>query len=180
MTLTHGADGRDDIAARGIRPSWEIVEVDWSDERGRLLREAMDIELSARYGDRMDDLDPVARAAAEGALTLDPSHIAATILALDADGTPVGHAALRDLRGDLEVKRVYVAPQARGRGASRALMAALERIALRFGVSRLILQTGDRQPDAVALYEHIGYTHIPIFEPYTPISFSICMAKPLV
>jgi len=61
----------------------------------------------------------------------------------------------RVLDESLEVKRVYVEPGARGSGLSRALMAELERVAFDAGVGRLILQTGDRQPDAVALYEKL-------------------------
>jgi GNAT superfamily N-acetyltransferase len=115
----------------------------------------------------------------ERALAIDPAHIVVTVLVTDAAGRPVGHAALRDLGGDLEVKRVFIAPEARGKGASRAVMAALEDIARRRGARRLILQTGDRQPDAVALYERIGYRAIPIYPPYDAIAFSICLAKDL-
>lgn len=163
----------------GSVASWRIVEVPWTDVRAEELRSAMDAEMGARYGDRLDAFAPPERAAAEAALTLDPAHVVATILVLDERGVPAGHAALRDLGGELEVKRVYVTPAARGRGASRALMSALEDIARSRGAQRLILQTGDRQPDAVALYEHIGYHRIPTFPPYLPIAFSICLAKDL-
>lgn len=57
-------------------------------------------------------------------------------------------------------------PRARGTGASRALMAELERLASARGAARLILQTGDRQPEAIALYQRIGYAPIEVFEPY--------------
>lgn len=80
---------------------------------------------------------------------------------------------------DLEIKRVYVHPRARGLGASRALLAELERIALDRGAERVILQTGDRQHDAVELYGRLGYTPIPIYAPYTEYAFSRCFAKPL-
>ncbi|WP_292872917.1 GNAT family N-acetyltransferase [Microbacterium sp.] len=169
-----------DVAAEHPPPdTWSIVEVPWSDPRADDLRAAMDVEMSARYHDRLDAFDEDARLAAQEALTVDPADVLVTVLALDGQGAPVGHAALRDLAGEFEVKRVYVAPAARGRGASRALMSALEDIAIARGARRLILQTGDRQPDAVALYEHIGYTRIPVFAPYLPIDFSICLAKDL-
>jgi len=67
-----------------------------------------------------------------------------------------------------------------GRGIGRLLMAEVESIAREGGARRLVLQTGDRQPDAVALYEKIGFTRIPTYEPYvTTIPQSICFEKPI-
>ncbi|QIG39567.1 GNAT family N-acetyltransferase [Microbacterium sp. 4R-513] len=160
---------------------WTIETVPWDDDRASALRLAMDAELTPRYADRLDDVSEDIAARIGEALTVDPAAIVATIVATDAEGRPVAHAALRDLGdgfdGSLEVKRVYVEPTARGTGLSRALMAELERIAAEAGARRLILQTGDRQPDAIALYERLGYTPIPIYPPYTEISFSHCFAK---
>lgn len=155
-----------------------LLEVPWADTRAAALRELMDAEVGPRYADRFRDGDP---SVAERAFAVDPATIVATLIALDDDGTPVGHAALRDLAHDgirdLEIKRFFVHPRARGRGVSRALLAELERIAQHRGARRLILQTGDRQHDAVALYEKAGYTPIGIYEPYTPFAFSHCFAK---
>lgn len=159
-------------------PVIEIVT--WGDPRAVAVREAMDAELGARYADRFNGVDPDDVQRMTDALTLDPATLVATILAHDAEGRPVGHAALRRLAehdGALEVKRVYVHPDARGTGVSRLLMTELERIAASFGAVRLILQTGDRQPDAIALYERIGYSRIPIFHPYEAITFSQCFEK---
>jgi len=114
------------------------------------------------------------------ALAVDPAQLKATVLVIDSDGTPIAHAALRLLRGDWEVKRVVVADGQRGRGIGRALMDHLESLAREGGARRLILQTGDRQPDAVALYEKAGYTPIPNYEPYIEtIPFGLCFEKVL-
>lgn len=161
--------------------AWTIETVRWDDDRASALRDAMDAELTPRYADRLDDVPDDVAERIGSALSIDPETIVATIVATDAAGRPVGHAALRDLgadfAGSLEVKRVYVEPGARGSGLSRVLMAELDRVAFDAGVGRLVLQTGDRQPDAVALYEKIGYTPIPIYPPYTEISFSQCFEK---
>ncbi|WP_219927662.1 GNAT family N-acetyltransferase, partial [Microbacterium sp. HMWF026] len=101
------------------------------------------------------------------------------VLVLDADGEAVGHAALRALGEELEVKRVFVQRRARGSGASRALMAALEDLAVERGANRLILQTGDRQPEAITLYQRIGYHPIETFPPYVRFAGSRCFAKTL-
>ena len=69
---------------------------------------------------------------------------------------PSAHAVLRDLDGEWEVKRVIVDATQRGRGLGRLLMAELEPVAREGGAPRLILQTGDRQPEAVRLYERVG------------------------
>ena len=162
---------------------WFVEAVAWDDPRAQALRGEMDAEIGPRYADRLEDVPADVAARLGSALAVDAESIVSTIIVRDAAHSPVGHAALRDLGGDfidsLEVKRVYVAPAARGTGVSRLLMAELERIAAERGARRLILQTGDRQPEAVTLYERIGYTRIPIYPPYLEISFSQCFEKPV-
>ncbi|WP_256728644.1 GNAT family N-acetyltransferase [Microbacterium oleivorans] len=168
-------------AAAGPAPTWLLEEVDYDDPRAGALRAEMDREVGPRYADRFEDADPEAAARSARAFAVDPSTIVATVLVTDAAGTAVGHGALRDLAHDgtrdLEIKRVFVHPRARGLGASRVLLAELERIARDRGAARVILQTGDRQHDAVVLYERLGYTPIPIYAPYTEYAFSRCFAK---
>lgn len=162
---------------------WRVEQVEWTDPRAHALREAMDAEIGPRYAGRLDDVPQDVAERIGAALSVAPEAIVATVIVTDAEGEAVGHAALRDLGGELagalEVKRVYVVPGARGSGVSRVLMAELERIAAALGAERLILQTGDRQPEAVALYERIGYTRIPIYPPYLEIAFSQCFQKPV-
>ena len=76
------------------------------------------------------------------------------------DGEPVGCAGWRSHGDDgtvAELKRLYTAPQARGRGVARALLAAIEESARWHGRKRLILETGHAQPEAIRLYETSGY-----------------------
>lgn len=162
------------------------IVVDWDDPRAVALRAAMDDELGLRYADRIASRTEDELARFGSALAVDPATIVATVLVFDDAGgaaEPVGHAALRDLGpvvGDaLEVKRVVVLPQARGRGVGRRLMGELETIAAARGAGRLVLQTGDRQPEAVALYERIGYRPIDVYPPYLDVPWSRCFEKPL-
>jgi GNAT superfamily N-acetyltransferase len=60
-----------------------------------------------------------------------------------------------------EIKRMFVAPEARGRGVARALLAALEETARGLGYERVRLDTGAKQPHAQALYASAGYAAIP-------------------
>ena len=95
-------------------------------------------------------------------------------LELDARRRPVATGAWRthddvEVFGTTrtaEVKRMYVAPDARGRGLARAMLAHLERTAAEAGAEAMILETGTAQPEAIALYESSGYTAIPPFGYY--------------
>ena len=60
-----------------------------------------------------------------------------------------------------EIKRMYVVPDARGRGLARTLLGAIEDAARDLGYERVRLDTGDFQPHALALYRSAGYLDIP-------------------
>ncbi len=96
------------------------------------------------------------------------------------DGRPVACGAVRPLEGDVgEVKRMYVEPEVRGRGYSRRMLAALEDAARGMGYAALRLETGDRQPEAIRLYESAGYRRIKAYEPYAGHRHSVCFEKRL-
>jgi GNAT superfamily N-acetyltransferase len=81
--------------------------------------------------------------------------------------------------GDAEIKRMYVAAPWRGRGFARAVLAELERTAAAAGRTRLILETGTAQPEAIGLYLACGYAPVPTFGIYRDDPGSRCFAKPL-
>ena len=106
------------------------------------------------------------------------------------EARPIGCGALRCLREpDLvralgahvgEVKRMYVAPDVRGRGVGRVLLARLEEEARMLGLERLVLETGTRQATALALYRAAGFSEIPAYGEYVASqATSVCLAKPL-
>lgn len=84
------------------------------------------------------------------------------------------------LDGDAEIKRMYVTPQARGRGLARALLAELERTAGAAGRLRIVLETGWAQPEAIGLYLSSGYSDVPKFGMYREEKGSICYGKSLL
>jgi GNAT superfamily N-acetyltransferase len=161
------------------RSKIEVREVPWDDPTADRLRRAMELEMELRYADRIEELLATASIDVAEAMTVDADHVVYVGVAYDEDGRPAGHAALRRTEGELELKRMYVTPDHRGSGVSTALLAAVEEAARTLGASRIILQTGDRQPDAVRLYEREGWTRIPIFPPYEWATFSTCMEKVL-
>ncbi len=101
-------------------------------------------------------------------------------LVIKVDGVPVGCGAIRRLSADIaELKRMYVKRSHRRQGLARAILEALEERALRDGIRRLRLESGDGQPEAVALYRSAGYADIPSFADYIDHPGSICLEKEL-
>ena len=78
-----------------------------------------------------------------------------------------------------EVKRLFVAPAARGKRLGRELLEALEKVALRQGLAVVRLETGTKQPEALALYRAAGYLERPPFGDYRADPLSIFMEKRL-
>jgi GNAT superfamily N-acetyltransferase len=78
-----------------------------------------------------------------------------------------------------EIKRMYVVPSARGLGLARAMLAHLEETAHAAGAEAMVLETGARQPEAIALYESSGYLPIPGFGFYRDSPISRCLARSL-
>jgi GNAT superfamily N-acetyltransferase len=147
----------------------EIVGYDHPDA-ARLIGEIQQ-EMVVRYGG--EDATPVT-----------PSEFAppgGLFLVGYVDGAPVACGGWRS-RGedDAELKRMYVAPSARGNGYARSLLAEIERTALTAGRRRLVLETGDKQPEAVELYRSAGYTAVPPFGHYACSPSSVYLGKVLV
>jgi GNAT superfamily N-acetyltransferase len=79
----------------------------------------------------------------------------------------------------VEIKRMYVAPGWRGRGLSRIVLARLEDLARALGATRIVLETGMRQPEAMRLYETSGYERIDGFGHYCGAELSVSYGKTL-
>ncbi|MER5352447.1 GNAT family N-acetyltransferase [Kitasatospora sp. NPDC002551] len=119
---------------------------------------------------------------------LHPEHFeppAGLFLVAYLDGAPVACGGWRAKRAasfgiratDAELKRMFVRPQARGRGLARVVLRHLEQTAAGAGRTRFILETGTEQPEAVALYTSEGYTAIEKFGLYREHEQSICLGK---
>jgi GNAT superfamily N-acetyltransferase len=160
-----------------------LEAVAFLDPRAVALRDAMGVETSAIYADAENALPPEVREDIGRALAIVPEHFVDTVIAVDGT-VDVGHAALRristgSISDALEVKKVFVSSSHRGRGISRVIMEHLETVARARGIRRLVLQTGDLQHAAIALYESLGYTRIPAFGLYTLVPFEVCFEKTL-
>lgn len=97
-----------------------------------------------------------------------------------SENVPIGCGAIRRMdETTAEIKRMYVAPNHRGLGVGREMVRKLEGVAHDLGVQRLVLETGVRQPEAIALYRRCGFVEIPAFGEYVDSPLSICMEKTL-
>jgi putative acetyltransferase len=101
------------------------------------------------------------------------------LLARDGERA-IGCCAVEPVEPGLyELKRMFVAPGARGTDVSSALVAESERLVRGAGAARIRLETGSRQPAAIRLYERAGYRRVPNFPPHETDPESVCYEKAL-
>jgi GNAT superfamily N-acetyltransferase len=94
---------------------------------------------------------------------------------------PVGCGALKEYElNAMEVKRMYVAPTSRGKGIATAVLTALESWAAELSYRKCVLETGKKQPEAIALYRRQGYQIIPNYGQYKDVENSVCFEKELL
>jgi GNAT superfamily N-acetyltransferase len=126
--------------------------VPYDDPVAQVLVEAVQSEYVQRYGGR------------DGAV-VDADEFRpprGLFLVAEVDGVPAGCGAWRvHAPGTVEMKRLYVAPRFRRRGVARLLVAELERTAALAGARAVVLNSGMRQPEALALYDLLGYRPVP-------------------
>ena len=162
---------------RSDHPGEVVVQVSLSHEHAQRLVAEVQAEYVTRYGDEdATPLDPT---------EFDPPHGA--FFVAYRDGDPVATGAWRrrhdveafGTRRTAEVKRMYVAPAARGLGLARRMLARLEESALAAGAEAMVLETGTAQPEAMSLYESSAYVRIESFGHYKSSPQNRCYAKRL-
>jgi putative acetyltransferase len=156
-------------------PGAAVVQIrreDINSTVGANLITGLNAELSQRYPE-------------EGAthFRLDPDEVVegrGAFLVAYVGEKPIGCGAVRQLDAErAEIKRMFVIPEARGQGISRIILEALEMESRRLGVRQLVLETGERQAEAMALYSRAGFARIPPFGEYVDSPLSVCMRKEL-
>ncbi|WP_041776666.1 GNAT family N-acetyltransferase [Blastococcus saxobsidens] len=160
-------------SAERVLPDGSVARlraVPYDDPLARTLVEAVQQEYVARYGGRDEAV-------------VDPAEFrppAGLFLVAELDGAPAGCGAWRvHPPGGVEIKRVYVAAGFRRRGLAQAIMAELECSAARAGHRSVVLNTGRRQPEAVALYADLGYVPVPGFGVYACSPEAVFLGKEL-
>jgi GNAT superfamily N-acetyltransferase len=95
-----------------------------------------------------------------------------------SDDVAVGCGAFKPFSEDtVEIKRMYTNPEKRGKGFASKILNELEVWAKEVGYNRCVLETGIKQPEAIALYEKCGYIRIPNYGQYIGIDNSVCYEK---
>jgi len=90
----------------------------------------------------------------------------------------VGCGAIKEYaEGVAEIKRMFVRAERRGRGIAKSILSELETWASELNFSECILETGIKQPEAIALYQKSGYKTIPNYGQYSQVENSVCMKK---
>ena len=148
----------------------KIKPADFDDPDVQLLVAENLRDLSEPYGGTGDDT-PISGA--------DFTPPAGAFFVAEMDGRFVGSAGWRRHGTDAELKRMFTLAPARGRGVARRMLTTIEESARAAGCTRVILETGDRQPEAIALYESAGYVRIPDFGFYAGHEGVLSYAKPL-
>lgn len=133
------------------------------------LTQQLDKELKLIYGESQDEFDQY------NVIT----DLTTVVIAYSND-KPIGCGCFKpfDLHS-VELKRMFVNSGFRGKGVGAAILKELEVWARELNYSAVILETGTEQPDAVRLYEKMGYSVVANFEPYIGNELSICFEKKL-
>ncbi len=136
----------------------------------KFLVEQLDQELVDMYGEQMEFFGP------HNILKEDTFALVAL-----QDDEPVAIGAFREMNkdGDVEIKRMFVPVQHRGKGFSKMILKELENWAKEKNYTCSKLETGDKNVTAISLYLNAGYEKIDLFEPYIGIENSLCFAKKL-
>ncbi len=94
---------------------------------------------------------------------------------------PLGCGAIKEHETNaIEIKRMYVSPENRNKGIATTILSELEHWAKELSYAKCILETGKKQPEAIALYKRNGYTIIPNYGQYAGIENSLCFEKKIV
>lgn len=101
-----------------------------------------------------------------------------TVIVCYQDDVAIGCGAFKEFDSDtVEIKRMFVYPDFRGKGIAGTILAALETWAGELSYNNFILETGKNNPNAIALYRKSGYEIIPNYAQYENIEASVCLKK---
>ncbi len=102
------------------------------------------------------------------------------VVVIYVEGKPVGCGAFKKFDEEsVEVKRMFVYPEMRGRRLAARILQELENWAVEVGYNKAVLETGHKQTEAIRLYTVAGYSLIDNYGQYIGMDESICYQKEL-
>lgn len=102
------------------------------------------------------------------------------VVVLYVENNAVGCGAIKAFNEHtMEIKRMYVKPEYRGKGRATEILNELQNWTKELGYSTCVLETGQQMTDALRLYTKNGFSVIPNYEPYTNVATSVCLKKEL-
>ena len=103
-----------------------------------------------------------------------------TVIVAYVEGIAQGCGCFKQLQHSVvEIKRMFVREEARGKGIASALLKELESWAIELGNTIAILETGTKQIEAIGMYKKSGYSQMDNYEPYIGMPYSVCFQKDL-
>ncbi|MET7028358.1 GNAT family N-acetyltransferase [Sediminicola luteus] len=144
-----------------------IIKTDASQPDFKKLVAFLDVDLAERDGEDHSFYDQYNKL-----------HLIKYALVAYEKDLPVACGAIKEFEPNvMEVKRMYVTPEKRGKGIATKVLSSLEDWARELGYQKCVLETGKRQPEAIALYTKNGYKIIPNYGQYAGIENSMCFEK---
>ena len=144
-----------------------IIKTDASQPDFKKLVALLDADLAERDGEDHSFYDQ-----------FNKLHLIKYALVAYEKDTPVACGAIKEFEPNvMEVKRMYVTPEKRGKGIASKVLSSLENWARELGYQKCVLETGKRQPEAIALYSKNGYQIIANYGQYAGIENSVCFEK---
>lgn len=144
-----------------------LKRTDSTDFHFQLLIRDLDVELKVRDGDDHEFYAQYNKT----------DNIKYVVVAFENE-VAVGCGAIKAFDAvTMEVKRMFVPLKVRGKGIASLVLAELERWALELGYKKAVLETGEKQPEAIRLYSKNGYRIIPNYGQYVGVEASKCFEK---
>lgn len=146
-----------------------IKRTDNSDKDFNMLVSLLDMDLLERYKEKQAEYDKYNKI----------ENLDTVVVAYDGN-KPVGCGCFKQFANDtVEIKRMYVQPEYRQKGIGAMILRELEKWAREKGFNYAVLETAQKQPEAIHLYHKSGYTVIDNYGQYVNMPLSICLKKSL-
>lgn len=150
--------------------TYDLRPAAYNSADAQLLTDEVQLEYAHRYGGG-GDINPI-----------DPAEFVPPVgmfVMAYVDEMPAAMGGWRRHGDDAEIRRMYVRPQFQRQGLARIVLKRIEQTAVEAGFTRMILETGLEQPEAITLYRSEGYSDIPAFGFYAEEPLSVHLGKRL-